>query len=81
MMKFELRYDWFVRIPHIELLGYPESETSINQHTVLPQPSLAAQIHSQMIEDCHRRFREDELIDQLIVLLEQHVSVWTGFMR
>lgn len=28
----------------------------------------------QMIEDCHRRFREDELVEELIAILEKHVS-------
>lgn len=27
-----------------------------------------------MIEDCHRRFRDDELVEELITLLEKHVS-------
>lgn len=28
---------------------------------------------SQMIEDCHRRFRDDALVEELITLLEKHV--------
>lgn len=27
-----------------------------------------------MIEDCHRRFRDDEVVEELIALLETHVS-------
>lgn len=26
-----------------------------------------------MIEDCHRRFRDDALVEELIALLEKHV--------
>lgn len=28
-----------------------------------------------MIEDCHRRFREDRIVDDLIALLEKHVKL------
>ena len=27
----------------------------------------------KMIEDCHRRFRDDEMVEELIALLESHV--------
>lgn len=29
----------------------------------------------KMIEDCHRRFRDDEIVEELITLLETHVRI------
>lgn len=29
----------------------------------------------KMIEDCHRRFRDDEIVEELIALLETHVRI------
>lgn len=31
-----------------------------------------------MIEDCHRRFRDDEIVEELITLLETHVRIKEG---
>ncbi len=35
---------------------------------------------SQMIEDFHRRFPHDTLADELIAILEKHVSACGGFV-
>lgn len=34
----------------------------------------------QMIEDCHRRFRDDALVEELIALLETHVRADPGYL-
>ncbi|CAM9367903.1 unnamed protein product, partial [Scytosiphon promiscuus] len=49
-------------------LTTPEKLQMINH-----RPSQPVAVHL-MIEDCHRRFRDDEQVEELIELLETHVS-------
>ncbi|CAM9736072.1 unnamed protein product, partial [Ectocarpus sp. 12 AP-2014] len=49
-------------------LTTPEKLQMINH-----RPSQPVAVHL-MIEDCHRRFRDDEVVEALIALLEKHLG-------
>ncbi|CAM9673006.1 unnamed protein product [Pylaiella littoralis] len=49
-------------------LTTPEKLQMINHR---PRQPVAVHL---MIEDCHRRFRDDELVEELIALLETHLG-------
>ncbi|CAM9396888.1 unnamed protein product [Ectocarpus fasciculatus] len=53
---------------HFCRLTTPEKLQMINH-----RPSQPVAVHL-MIEDCHRRFRGDELVEELVALLEKHLG-------
>eukprot|EP00752_Nemacystus_decipiens_P010306 g9182.t1 len=53
---------------HFRRLTTPEKLQMINHRPLQP-----VAVHL-MIEDCHRRFRDDALVEELIALLEKHLG-------